>query len=300
MVAAGIGTVGFVGVGVMGEPMALNLLKAGTPLLVWNRSASPRVDTLTAAGAVVAPDADTVFAQCDVVILMLANKDAIDATLGRGTPAFAARVSGRTVVHMGTTAPGFSAGLAADILAAGGAYVEAPVSGSRVPAEAGELVAMLAGEPTSVALVRPVVEPMCRELVDCGPVPNALLTKIAVNICLITTITGLAETMHFAAQHGLDLDKVTHVLATGQMSSPIMRVKLPKWLASDFTAQAAIGDVWMNTRLITGAAREASVAVPLLDVCEALFAETDALGHTGLDMAAVIKSIEARTATLQS
>ncbi len=287
--------VGFVGVGVMGEPMALNLLKAGTPLLVWNRSASPRVDVLAAAGAVVAPDVDTVFAQCDVVILMLANKDAISSVLGRGTPAFAARVSGCTVVHMGTTDPGFSADLGADIIAAGGAYVEAPVSGSRIPAEAGELVAMLAGSPQSVDLVRPIIEPMCREIVSCGPVPNGLLMKIAVNICLITTVTGLAETMHFAAQHGLDLDKVSHVLATGQMSSPIMRVKLPKWLASDFTAQAAIGDVWMNTRLITDAATKASVAVPLLDVCETLFAETDALGHSSLDMTAVIKAIETRT-----
>jgi 3-hydroxyisobutyrate dehydrogenase len=141
---------------------------------------------------------------------------------------------------------------------------------------------------------------MCREMVSCGPVPNGLLTKLSVNICLITTIAGIAETMHFASQHGLDLDQVAHVLATGQMSSPIMRVKLPKLLASDFTAQAAISDVWMNTRLITDAATKAGVAVPLLDICEALFAETDALGHSRDDMAAVLKAIEARTAAVQS
>jgi 3-hydroxyisobutyrate dehydrogenase len=289
--------VGFIGLGVMGEPMALNLVKAGTPLLVWNRTPG-KVRALEAVGASAAPDVDTVFARCDVIILMLANGPAIDEVLGRGTALFGTRVRGRTIVHMGTTAPGYSQALAVEILAAGGSYVEAPVSGSRVPAEAGELVAMLGGEPDAVALVRPLLEPMCREIVSCGPVPNGLLTKLSVNICLITTVTGLAETMHFAARHGLDLDQVAHVLATGQMSSPIMRVKLPKLLASDFTAQAAISDVWMNTRLITDAATATGVAVPLLDICETLFAETEALGHSRDDMAAVLKAIEARTAAV--
>jgi 3-hydroxyisobutyrate dehydrogenase len=286
--------VGFIGLGVMGEPMALNLVKAGTPLLVWNRTPE-KARALEAVGASVAPDVDSVFSRCDVIILMLSNGLAIDDVLGRGTPVFGTRVSGRTIVHMGTTAPGYSQALSSEILAAGGEYVEAPVSGSRVPAEAGELVAMPAGSPDAVALVRPILEPMCREIVSCGPVPNGLLTKLSVNICLITTVTGLAETMHFAAQHGLDLDQVAHVLATGQMSSPIMRVKLPKLLTSDFTAQAAISDVWMNTRLITDAATRTGVAVPLLDVCEALFAETDALGHSRDDMAAVLKAIETRS-----
>jgi 3-hydroxyisobutyrate dehydrogenase len=92
-----------------------------------------------------------------VVILMLADGAAMDSVLARGTPEIAARVAGRTVVHMGTTSPEYSRGLEADIGAAGGTYVEAPVSGSRKPAEAGELVAMLAGDPAEVDLVRPVL-----------------------------------------------------------------------------------------------------------------------------------------------
>ncbi|CAM3831109.1 NAD(P)-dependent oxidoreductase [Kibdelosporangium persicum] len=284
--------VGFIGLGVMGTPMALNLLKAGTPLVVWNRTPA-KAAALPGAG--VAPDAATVFARSDLVILMLANGKAIDEVLTRGTPEFAGRVAGKTIVHMGTTDAEYSQGLEADIVAAGGSYVEAPVSGSRVPAENGQLVAMVAGEPEAVTVVRQVIAPMCRDTVDCGAVPNGLRMKLSVNIFLIATVTGLAESFQFAKRLGLDLRTFADVLAGGQMSSPILRVKAPKLLAEDFEVQAAIDDVWMNTRLITAAARAAGIPAPLMDVCEALFSETSALGYSGADMAAVVKAIEARS-----
>ena len=285
-------SVGFIGLGVMGTPMARNLLKAGIPLLVWNRTPE-KLAALP--GVPAAPDAATVFAESDVVILMLTDDAAVDDVLRRGTPAFEQYVGGRTIVHMGTTEPGYSAGLEADVKAAGGAYVEAPVSGSRVPAEAGELIAMLAGDADAVAAVRPVLDPMCREMVSCGPVPNGLLMKLSVNIFLITTVTGLAESFQFARRHGLDLATFGHVLGTGQLASPVMRVKAPKLAAEDFSVQASISDVWMNTRLITDAASQAGISAPLMDVCRALFGETAALGLAGADMAAVVRAIEARS-----
>jgi 3-hydroxyisobutyrate dehydrogenase len=288
-------SVGFIGLGVMGEPMALNLVKAGTPLLVWNRDPA-KTTTLAAAGAEVAPSSAAVFAQSDIVILMLTDGDAIDDVLTRGTPAFPSRVAGRTIVHMGTTAPPYSTGLETDILAAGGRYVEAPVSGSRVPAEAAELIAMMAGAPDAVAQVRPVLEPMCRDITECGPVPNGLLMKLSVNVYLITLVTSLAETIHFARGHGLDLDQVVEVLNAGQMSSPIQRVKAPKLVAADFGVQASIANVWMNADLIADAARSAGIAAPLLDTCHTLLTETRQLGFDGSDIVAVVKALEARSA----
>jgi len=127
---------GFIGLGTMGEPMALNLVKAGTPLTVWNRSAS-KCEALADAGAAVASGVGDLFARCPVVILMLADGAAIDAVLARGEPAFAKRVEGRTLINMATVQPGYSRALEADIRAAGGRYVEVPVSGSRKPAEGG-------------------------------------------------------------------------------------------------------------------------------------------------------------------
>ncbi len=209
-----------------------------------------------------------------------------DAVLGRGTPDFAARVEGRTVVPMGTTSPEYSRGLQAEVRAAGGRYVEVPVSGSRVPAEAGRLVAMLAGDPAAVEDVRPLLGPMCHESFDCGPVPNALLMKLSVNLFLITLVTGLSEAFHFAERQGLDRKLFLDVLDAGPMASGVSRMKAPKLRERDFAVQAAARDVLMNNELIAGAARRAGLASPLLDVCHALFDETVAQGHGGSDMVA--------------
>jgi 3-hydroxyisobutyrate dehydrogenase len=203
--------VGFIGLGAMGEPMALNLVKAGTPLLVWNRSPAKR-DILTEAGAAVAKDPDDVFARCEVVILMLADGAAMDAVLARGERAFGDRVNARTVINMATVAPSYSTALETDICAAGGRYVEAPVSGSRKPAQEAQLVAMLAGKKEDVASVQPLLAAMCHRAIDCGATPNALLMKLAVNLFLITMVTGLVEATHFAESKGLDLDRFIAVL----------------------------------------------------------------------------------------
>jgi 3-hydroxyisobutyrate dehydrogenase len=287
--------VGFIGIGAMGEPMAVNLAKAGTPLLVWNRSAA-KCAVLGDVGAEIAGGVAEVFDRCAVVILMLADGAAMDAVLDRGGALFRDRVRGRTVVSMATVSPRYSTALEQDIRAAGGHYVEAPVSGSREPALAAQLVAMLAGEPAAVAEVRPLLEPMCRETAVCGAVPNALVMKLAVNLFLITMVTGLAEAVHFAERHGLDLDQFVEVLAAGPMASAVSRVKAAKLVAQDHAVQASITNVLENNRLIAVAAREAGIASPLLDVCHALYGETLAAGLGDTDMVAVVRAIEQRTA----
>ncbi|MFJ2925810.1 NAD(P)-dependent oxidoreductase [Streptomyces massasporeus] len=287
--------VGFIGLGVMGQPMALNLARAGTRLVVWNRTPE-RCAPLRAAGAEVAASAGDVFRSTSTVFLMLADETSVDAVLGRGTPDFAPRVVGHTVVHMGTTSAEYSCGLQEDIRAAGGRYVEAPVSGSRVPAERGELVGMLAGDDDAVATVRPLLAPLCRETFGCGAVPGALLLKFSVNLFLIAVVTGLAEAFHFAERHGLDQRLFRDVLDAGPMASAVSRVKTPKLLERDFSVQAAAADVLKNNRLIAEAARKADLASPLLDVCHALYDETVRRGHGGEDMVAVLHALEARTA----
>ncbi len=285
---------GFLGLGLMGQPMALRLAGAGTPVVAWNRTHAKTVP-LREAGAQVAADVATVFARARIVLAMLADETALDAVLARGTPRFAELVAGHTIVHMGTTAPQYSRRLAADIAGAGGRYLEAPVSGSRVPAQHGDLVAMVAGDPGDAETVRPLLAPMCRDIIFCGAVPNASMMKLAINLYLITSVTGLAEAMHFAQQHGLDLRQFAGVLNGGQLASPVARVKSGKVLDGDWSAQAAVTDVLKNTDLIAAAARASGIASPLLDVCRALFHETARLGHSELDMVAVQHAITART-----
>jgi len=284
---------GFIGLGIMGAPMALNLARSGQPLVVWNRSAD-KAEPLRAEGAEIAVSVEDVFAKADTLILMLATQVAMDDVLGRGSALFADRVRGRTLIHMGTTAPEYSKALECDIRAAGGFYVEAPVSGSRAPAEAGELVAMLAGESDIVERIRPLLSPICRDAIACGPVPNALLMKLAVNIFLISTVTGLAEAANFAASQGLDMQLFKRIADGGQMASGISRIKTGKLADEDFEPQAAIADVLKNNRLVVNAARASGTPLPLLDVCGDLYAEAVEMGLGALDMASVVKAIAAR------
>jgi 3-hydroxyisobutyrate dehydrogenase len=286
-------TVGFIGLGVMGAPMALNLARGGAQLVVWNRTPE-KADALRELGALVAATPEDVFRIAKTVIVMLANETASDAVLMRGRPEFRSMVADHTVVQMGTTSPSYSRALEADVVAAGGRYVEAPVSGSRKPAEAGELVGMLAGDPSIVAEVQLLLRPICAQTFVCGAVPRALLTKLAVNLFLITMVTGLAEATHFAERNDLDLELFRRIVDAGPMASSVSRIKLAKLIAKDFSVQAAVTDVAMNASLVAQAARDAQVASPLLDVANALFAEAVALGVGGLDMAAVIQAIARR------
>jgi 3-hydroxyisobutyrate dehydrogenase len=278
----------------MGQPMALNLAKAGARLIVWNRTPE-RTDPLRNVDAVVAHDVEEVFAGSRIVILMLINETVIDAVLGRRTSGFAELVCDHVVVSMGSIAPDYSRALAADIQAAGGRYVEAPVSGSKKPAEAGELVALLGGDPDTVAEVRPVLAPMCRQVLACGPVGSGLLMKLAVNLYLDTMLAGLAEAVHFADRQGLDLHTFQAAIDSGAMASNITGIKIPKLIARDFSVQAATSDAYANTLLIAAEARAAGIASPLLDLASQLYGETVSLGNSRQDMISVVQAIEART-----
>lgn len=288
-------TLGFIGLGHMGEPMAARLAQHEPGLVVWNRT-SAKVERLAEWGTVPAASAAEVFDRCDVVVLMLANGSVIDGILGREGHDFSVSLGGRVVVNMGTVAPEYSRELHDDVVSCGGQYVEAPVSGSRVPAEAGQLVAMLAGDADVLRMVEPLLAPMTAATFHCGLVPMALETKLAVNTFLISMVTGLAEAVSFAEHRGLDLETLRAVLDAGPMSSAVSRIKLAKLVSGDLSAQASISDVLYNNRLILAAAPSRD-SMPLLAQCVELFAEAEALGLGSADMAAVIEAIRGRKDT---
>jgi 3-hydroxyisobutyrate dehydrogenase len=283
--------IGFIGLGTMGEPMALNLLRAGQALVVWNRTPQ-KGEALAEAGARIATDAGEVFARCGTILTMLRDGEALDDVLGRGTPAFHGRVRGRLIVNMATNSAAYSQGLEAAIRAAGGSYVEAPVSGSRKPAEAGQLVAMLGGRPEDLERVRPLLAPMCRQILACGEVPKGILMKMSSNLFLIAMVTALSEAMNFAAKQGLDLELFSEALLAGPLASYVARVKAPKMVQRDFGVQAAIRNVLESNRLVVEAAREAGIPTPLANVCKDLYARALAQGFGDEDMISVLRVYE--------
>jgi 3-hydroxyisobutyrate dehydrogenase len=224
--------VGFIGLGDMGVPMAGRLADAGLHPLVWSRRAAS-ADTVIARGAERATSIDALFTACDRVVLMLAHAEAMDDVLGRDTTDFSKRVAGVTLIHMGTTPPGYSEALATDVISAGGQYAEVPVSGSTGPAATGDLVGMAAGPTEALAAAEDIVAHMCRVVVPCGAVPKALQMKLAVNTYLGGLVTGLYEAFNLAQKAELDLPTFASVLEAGPKSCDLMRMKLPKLLNGD-------------------------------------------------------------------
>ncbi|MGE8271598.1 NAD(P)-dependent oxidoreductase [Stenotrophomonas sp.] len=281
---------GFIGLGVMGTPMAGHLARAGHAVLGWSRSGRNHEAARTAGVQPITQRQD-VFDACGTILLMLANDEAIDSVLDRNTPTFPARVKGRLVINMGTSSAAYSQALGEQIRAAGGRYVEAPVSGSRVQAEAAQLVIMLAGDAADVAEASHLLAPLGRQCVACGQVPAALRMKLAVNLYLITLVTALGEAVHFAEVHGIALERFAEVLNAGPMASEVSRIKLDKMIREDFAVQASITDVLKNSGLVAGAAHEAGMQAPLIDASDALFARAQRMGLGGVDMAAVLQAI---------
>lgn len=283
--------VGFIGLGLMGSAIASRLLTAH-PLLVWNRTPAA-AEPLVVAGASVAPSAADVFQACTTVFVMVTDEHAIDAILDP------VEIRGTTLVQMSTVPPGYSATLATRVADSGGRYVEAPMSGSRHPALTGMLAGMLAGDEDVLDEVESLLHPVCATVVRCGKPPQAMQMKLAVNTFLITLVTGLAESFHFAETHGLDARLLQQILDAGPMASFVSRAKAAALVSGDFGPQAAIPDVVKNARLVVDSARDSRTAATLMNACEELYAETLALGHRGADMVSVINAYRARTGQLR-
>jgi 3-hydroxyisobutyrate dehydrogenase len=283
--------IGFIGLGEMGCPMALNLLKAGHQLVVWNRSVE-RSQVVGAAGATVVEHPTEVFARCQTIFTMLTDGDALDAVLGRHRPDFASTVRDRLVVNLATNSPSYANGLAETLQSVGARYAEAPVSGSRVPAERGELVAMLAGSVDDCAIVAPLLAPLCRRVVHCGAVPRGTLMKFSTLIVNIATITAIAEAVHFAERQGVSATQLIDVLLSGPLASDVARVKGPKALQRDFSPQAAIRNVVESNRLVVDTADETETSAPLMRACLAMYRRAVDSGFGDEDMIAVLKVYE--------
>lgn len=284
---------GFVGLGDMGRPMANCLARAGLRPLLWARRPESATEILPH-GAELAPDIDALCAGADVICAMLAHADALDEVFGRNRPSFGHRLAGKTLVQMGTTAPGYSQALERDVLACGGRYVELPVSGSTGPAAEGQLIAMAAGADDDIARITPLVAPMVARIIPCGTVPKALQMKLAVNTYLVGLIGGLFEAFDFAEASDLDLTTFQQILEAGPMNNDLMRMKLPKLIGAEYSPQGSIRQAVNNLRMITEAGAELGAPMAMTTVARELFEAGHSRGLAEEDMTATVKILRAR------
>ncbi|EHK17383.1 uncharacterized protein TRIVIDRAFT_57290 [Trichoderma virens Gv29-8] len=277
-------SVGFLGLGVMGTPMAINLCRR-FPTTVWNRTAS-KCAALVQAGAGLGQTPAKVVEQSDIIFTMMFDGPAIRSVIDDD---FRKALRGKTLINTSSVSVEFSQDLAQEVHEAGGKFIEMPVSGSKVPAETGNLVGMMAGDQAECERIRPFVEPITSAAVYCGPIGAGLKTKYAVNIFLITVTAGLAESMNLARAQGLNLEAFSSVLDAGPLASAYSKLKLAKIAKGDWSAQAAVKDCYNSTELIRTAAKAAEAETPLIQVCNSLYRQAMDSGLEDEDMIAVYR-----------
>ncbi|KAL7813105.1 putative NAD binding NADP oxidoreductase coenzyme F420-dependent [Trichoderma gracile] len=276
--------VGFLGLGAMGTPMALNLCRR-FPTTVWNRTAS-KCAALVQAGAGLGQTPAKVAEKSDVIFTMMFDGPALRSVIDDD---FKKALRGKTLINTSSVSVEFSQSMAKEIHEAGGEFIEMPVSGSKVPAETGSLVGMMAGDQTACERIRPFVEPITSAAVYCGPIGAGLKTKYAVNTFLITVTAGLAESMNLARAQGLDLEVFSTVLDAGPLASAYSKLKLAKMAKADWSSQAAVKDCYNITELIQAAASAAEAKTPLIHVCNSLYRQAMQSGLEDEDMSAVYR-----------
>ncbi len=283
--------VSVIGLGVMGEPIARNLLKAGFALTVFNRS---RQKCEPFAGhATIAASAQAAISASDVTILMVPSDREINEVLAvAANGQVRAPIADKIIVNMATVAPEYSERLSQAIAAAGGRYVEAPVAGSRRPAEMGALVVLAAGDEADLDRLQPLFSALGKATLRCGTPPNAMRMKLANNLLLIALMEAFVEAFNFARGLRLDTEQFINLVLNGQMANDLFRAKAPKLLDRDFTPQAPLKHVAKDSKLICDEAQRLGINTPVARTNKTLFALANDKGLGDQDVMSVIKMLE--------
>src|SRR2546425_139795 len=283
--------VGFIGLGVMGRPLARNLIKAGYPLVVHNRSHAA-VNELAGPGAKTANSPREVAGQCDVLITMLPNSPDVDlVALGKDGIVEGAR-RGLIFLDMSTISPLVSQKVGKALEAKGVKMLDAPVSGGEKGAIEGALSIMVGGDKAVFEQVLPIFQAMGKTITHLGPLGFGGFTKLANQIIVAVNLTALAEALTLAKKAGLDRELTLKALAGGLAGSRCLEQKSPNYLADTYNPGFKIDLHFKDLGLIMEAAHALGVPVPATAVVQELFNALRVKGRGGLDHSGVITLLE--------
>ena len=283
--------IGFIGLGIMGRPMARNLLKAGYPLVVHSRSRGP-VDEIAAAGAKVGTSPRDVASQCDVLITMLPNSpDVEQVVLGRDGVIEGAR-AGLVLLDMSTISPLVSQKVGAALAAKSVQMLDAPVSGGERGAIDGVLSIMVGGDKAVFDKALPIFQTMGKTITHLGPLGAGGFTKLANQIIVAVNLTALGEALTLAKKAGLDCELTLTALAGGLAGSKCLDQKKPNYLAGTYNPGFKIDLHYKDLGLIMESARALGVPLPATAAVQELFSALRVKGRGGLDHSGVITLLE--------
>ena len=282
--------IGFVGLGLMGSRMALNLVRAGYPVIVYNRTPE-KTRPLAEAGAIVAGSLAEVARNSEIVITMVSDSAALQAVVLGPDGLLNSLQPGAVLVDMSTVDPKISSQVAEAVAACGAYMLDAPVSGSTMMAEQGSLSIMVGGEESVHERVREVLLKMGSRTTHVGPNGAAASLKLAVNIVIGVTMQVLAESIVLAERAGVAPEIAVEVLSNSAVASPFLKYKAPQLLQplgpAAFTASMMQKDLTMALQM----AREVGVPLPATATANEVITMARSLGLGDHDFAAVTNVI---------
>lgn len=284
-------TIGFIGLGIMGRPMARNLLKAGYPLAVHSRSQGP-VDELVKAGAKAATSPKAVAEQVEILITMLPSSPDVEV-VALGKNGIVETDNRRLIfVDMSTISPIVSQKVARTLEPKGIRMLDAPVSGGEKGAIDAALSIMVGGDKAVFDQVLPVFQAMGKTITHLGPLGAGGFTKLANQIIVAGNLTALAEALTLAAKAGLDIELTLKALGGGLAGSRCLDQKTPNYLAHTFNPGFKIDLHYKDLGLIMEAGRALGVPLPTTAVIQELFNALRQKGRGGLDHSGIITLLE--------
>jgi 3-hydroxyisobutyrate dehydrogenase len=283
--------VGFVGLGIMGLPMARNALKAGFPVTVTNRTLA-KADALKADGATAVKTPREVAERSDLVVTMVTNAPEVDAvTFGPDGIADGAH-PGLLVVDMSSISPVASRAFAERAKEKGFTTLDAPVSGGEIGAIEARLSIMVGGDAADVERARPLFEALGKTIVHIGGHGAGQACKLANQIAVAINNVGVSEALVFAAAMGIDLERTRQVIAGGAGSSWAMQNYAPKMLAGDFKPGFLVDHQQKDLRNVLDAAYASHLSLPGTSLVHALYSALQAGGDGRAGNHAILKVIE--------
>jgi 3-hydroxyisobutyrate dehydrogenase len=277
--------VAFIGLGVMGFPMAGHLARAGHEVTVYNRTAAKAAAWVAQHGGRAAPTPAEAAAGADFVFACVGNDDDLrQVTLGPDG-AFAAMAPGAVFVDHTTV----SAEIARELAERRPGSLDAPVSGGQAGAENGQLTIMVGGDPAGFAAAEPVMRAYAKRIGRMGPPGSGQLTKMVNQICIAGILQGLSEAMHFALEAGLDADAVVDVISKGAAQSWQMENRASTMVRGEFDFGFAVDWMRKDLGLVLDEARRSGVSLPLTALVDQFYSDVQGMGGGRQDTSSLIR-----------
>lgn len=284
-------TIGFLGMGIMGKAMAINLLRHGFKVTVWNRTLS-RCDEVVKQGASLGETPAAVVEKCKYTIGMLADPSAALSVVFDKNGVLEQICDGKGYIDMSTVDADTSSKINEAIISRGGTFLEAPVSGSKKPAEDGQLVILAAGEKDLYDQVLPAFDVLGKKSYFLGEVGNGAKMKLVVNMIMGSMMNVFSEGLVLADKSGLEQQTLLDVLDLAAVANPMFKMKGPSMIKNNYSPAFPLKHQQKDMRLALALGDENAVSMPLAAAANEAFKKARSMGLGDLDFSAVHETVK--------